>query len=190
MSLAYIFWHSRKTEVKEQDYESALDAFHKVLREHPSPGLVRSRVFKMGSTPWLSSMNSIYEDWYILQDSSAIDPLNEAAVTFARQSSHDAVATLADSGTAGLYKLRAGNPDGIVPSIALWFPKPEGESYPAFFKRVEGLMPASSVLWGRQMTLGPTPEFCLHLTKEDAVPSLSKALRIELEPLFLAKDKS
>jgi hypothetical protein len=127
--------------------------------------------------PWCEGPG--YEDWYLLEGSAALDPLDEAAVSGARQLAHDAAASRAAWGTAGLYRLRLGAPRDEDLSQACWLAKPPGVRYPEFLERlapsVEG---AGAALWGRQMTLGPTPEFCLLARHELATLPFPVSLRV------------
>lgn len=113
----------------------------------------------MAGAPWLSGEG--YEDWYLVEGSAALDPLNEAAVGPALHEAHDAAAALTGEACAGLYRLAAGT-GGLEGGSALWLGKPRATSYAAFY---ELLAPSSGApgagLWRRQLVLGPTPEFCL-----------------------------
>ena len=47
--------------------------------------------------------------------------------------------------------------------FALWLNKPAGVSYKDFYTALQPVTSRPGVaLWGRQMTLGPTTEFCIH----------------------------
>ena len=155
MTLAYVFWHSRRSDISEPAYRAALEAFHTALRSSPPAGFLRSQVFRVSSVPWLVSEHEAYEDWYLLENSAAIDPLNSAAVSSPRQHSHDTVARMAANGTAGLYLLRQGELPAAPVHIAYWFAKPGSDSYPALYDRLAP-QSRSGALWGRQMVLGPT----------------------------------
>ena len=161
--LAYVFWHVPRAGSAARDYESAHRAFHDSLRAAQVPGLVDVRIFRLAAIPWLGGRHG-YEDWHLLEDSGALDVLNEAAVSGARQRPHDAVAAMAGDGTAGLYGLRLGA--RIEPAVAYWLSKPDGMTYAAFEASLRDHIANGCSLWGRRMTLGPTPEFCLH----DALP--------------------
>ena len=52
--------------------------------------------------------------------------------------------------------------DAIEPAISYWLSKPDGMSYRDFESSLAPCIAAGCCLWGRRMTLGPTPEFCLH----------------------------
>ena len=92
-----------------------------------------------------------------------MDPLNEAAVSGACEEPHNRVAREAAGGIGGIYRLRAGAEDLAEAKYAVWLSKPEGVSYKDFYASLVPLTSQPGVaLWGRQMTLGPTTEFCIH----------------------------
>jgi hypothetical protein len=168
--LAYVFWHWKRPAVERGSYEAAQRRFHEALAEAPPPGFRGSWISAVEGTAWLPAQTEGYEDWYLLEGSASLDPLNEAAVTASRQQPHDAAAALAAGGTAGLYRLRAG---GVLrgPAYAFWFAKPEGMPYAELFARAGAA--ASGVghaLWVRQMVLGPSPECCLQTNVEVVLP--------------------
>jgi hypothetical protein len=173
--LAYVFWHVPRAGVTALQYEAAHRAFHDALRAASVRGLLGVEIYRLASIPWLGGMPG-YEDWQLLENSAALDVLNLAAVSEARQRPHDAIAALADNGTAGLYGLRMGV--RIAPAIAYWLSKPDGMSYSAFEASLQPLIPKGCCLWGRRMTLGPTPEFCLHAPKPHELPH--RAIQIAL----------
>ena len=162
--LAYTFWHWPKANIDQGEYELRQRAFHAALGAAPSPGFQRSMSFAVTRLPWAAGGANAYEDWYLVNGSAALDPLNDAAVSASRRVPHDAAAAAAAGGIAGLYSLRLGEPSA-TPSVAYWFSKPSGLSYEAFWERMRPLVTdRAGALWGRKMTLGPTPEFCLHLS--------------------------
>jgi hypothetical protein len=58
--------------------------------------------------------------------------------------------------------LRTGELNLAGSRFALWFSKPAGTSYEDFYTLVQPWTSQPGIgLWGRQMVLGPTPEFCL-----------------------------
>jgi hypothetical protein len=181
MTLAYVFWHTPVASVALAEYETALLRFHEALRAAAPAGFLESRVLRCAAVPWLASERPVYEDWYLLDGSAALDAMEEAAIAGLRQQPHDAVARLAAAATAGLYLLRRGDA-ALVPAAAHWLAKPAGESYEAFYRRFPEDRAAPFALWGRKMTLGPGPEFCLH--RADAVPSpLPAQESLAVEPL-------
>lgn len=135
------------------------------------------RIHRLAEMPWLTPAQGGYEDWHLLEDSAALDVLNEAAVTHARQAVHDRIAGMAANGTAGLYGLRSGV--RIEPAVAYWMSKPAGMKYADFDESLQPLIASGCCLWGRRMTLGPTPEFCLHAAAPVKVPHAALALEVE-----------
>ena len=132
--LAYVFWHRPADGISVEDYEARLRAFHETLD-------VVSAAFRLHQLPWRHEGG--YEDWYLVEDWTALGELNEAAVAAARKGEHDAAARLAGAGWAGIYRLIRGVPE--PPAGVHWQPDAPGEGDH----------------WQRQMTLGPAPEFCL-----------------------------
>lgn len=177
--LAYVFWHWKRADASADDYERAQRAFHEVLSAHPSPGFHRSWSSALpAGTPWLPAGGG-YEDWYLLDGSASLDPLDAAAVSAARQAPHDAAAALAAGGTAGLYRLRVGAPPES-PAVAHWFAKPAGMSYATLFETLAPFCANGGALWCRAMTLGPAREFCLHASAPLSLPPLFDVLALSL----------
>lgn len=174
--LAYVFWHHPRAGIPAREYESLHHAFHDALWQAPLPGLLALRVYRLERVPWLAPPGPGYEDWHLIADSAALDGLNAAAVTRARRIPHDRIAAQAASGSAGLYGLRLGAP--IEPAIAYWMSKPEGMSYADFDASLEPLIARGCSLWGRRMTLGPTPEFCLHAPAAIEPPHASQQIAV------------
>jgi len=183
--LAYVFWHWRRQDIAREEYEQRQQRFHAALRSAPSAGFLSSRSAAISGAPWAASGREAYEDWYLLEDSAALDPLNQAAVTAPRQVPHDSAAAGADGGTAGLYHLRRGNVGEEVPTLAAWFSKPIGMGYDQLFSTVEPLLRSSAgALWCRQMVLGPTPEFCLQSSAPVVLPVAITPLVIQLRRIW------
>lgn len=161
--LAFVFWHWPQTGVAAADYESRLRDFQTTLAANKPPGFLRSAVFRASGMNWLGEVTNAYEEWYVVDGSAALDPLNDAAVGPVCRAAHDAAAQLAAGGAAGLYRLREGEPELGTSRVAYWFAKPAGMKYEEFYELMKPLtsLPARA-LWGRQMVLGPAPEFCLH----------------------------
>jgi len=182
--LAYTFWHWRKASVARHDYEARVQQFHLALRAHPSAGFSRSYSLAFIGAPWANAGAEAYEDWYLVEGSAALDPLNEAAISASRQVPHDAAAAAAAGGTAGLYRLRLGT-WSKPPTCAYWFAKPAGASYPGLFAVLQPLISnIGGALWARQMTLGPSPEFCLHVPGETSLPGIDRALLLQLRSVW------
>jgi hypothetical protein len=158
--LAFVFWHAPAAGVLPDDYEDAVGAFHAALAEDPPAGFRRSLTFRIGDAPWQAGGG--YEDWYLVDGSHALDPLDEAAVSSAAGARHDVVAALAGQGAGGLYRLRAGREAIADADTAIWLGKPAKVSYDELYQRLSPWCQEPGVgLWRRQMVLGPAPEFCL-----------------------------
>ena len=182
--LSYVFWHWPRAGVAASEYESRQRAFHAAMRAAPSEGFERSITHAVQGAQWANAGGAEYEDWYLLRDSAALDPLNAAAVSAARQAPHDAAAALAGGGIAGLYTLQLGAMPQ-APTHAAWFAKPDGVRYPDFFARLEPVVSGvRGALWMRHMTLAPAREFCLLSTIRVALPGELAALQLPLRPVW------
>jgi hypothetical protein len=160
--LAYVFWHWPQPGVDAETYVDHLVAFHQTLNANKPIGFNGSRVFCMRDVSWLDTTGNAYEDWYLLDDSSALDRINEAAVSGVCEAPHNLVAREAAGGTAGLYRIKQGSGFGQA-QFALWLSKPAGVSYTDFYLMLEPVIKKEQgALWQRQMTLGPTSEFLIH----------------------------
>jgi hypothetical protein len=166
--LAYVFWHWPRFDVDLALYEANVRGFHKTLSANTPPGFHHSIVFSIKGADWLDTNSQVFEDWYLLDGSAAMDQLNLAAVSGACEQPHNVVARDAAGGTAGLYRLRRGTADLSKKRFAVWFSKPDGLSYKDFFDRFDEHLPRVT-LWQRQMTLGPTREFCLLSENKEAL---------------------
>jgi hypothetical protein len=153
--LAYVFWHTPVAIDGLATYEAALAAFHQSLDPADISGFRGSQAFLIQGAMWVSS-SVVYEDWYLVDDFTALGELNDAAVSGHRQRPHDDVAGMAGQGMAGIYALRQGAAQLSDARRTAWFDKTAGASYDEFLGRLGG----RESLWQRQMVLGPTPEFC------------------------------
>ena len=176
--LAYVFWHWPQPGVDTETYVDHLVSFHRILNENKPVGFHGSRVFRMHGVSWLDTAGDAYEDWYLLDDSAALDRINEAAVSGVCEAPHNLVAREAAGGTAGLYRLKTG--DILTePRFALWLSKPDGVSYADFYSTLEPIInEAHAALWQRQMTLGPTSEFLVHSAGEIQLPEAWTASQV------------
>jgi hypothetical protein len=183
--LAYVFWHWPQSSVDSAAYVEHLVAFHQTLAAHKPTGFQRSVVFRIHGASWLDTSDDAYEEWYLLEDSAAMDRLNEAAVTGVCEEPHNKVARQAAGGTGGLYRLRAGSEDLAQTNFAVWLSKPDGVAYKDFYATLEPLTSKQNIaLWGRQMTLGPTTEFCIHSTTAIQLPPGYSGLTLSVNPIF------
>jgi hypothetical protein len=181
--LAYVFWHWPRPEIERGQYLDHLAEFHRTLAANKPPGFQRSVVFLIRGADWLNTDGEAFEEWYLVDDSAALDPLNDGAVSGACEAPHNRVAGEAADGTGGLYRLRAGSAaDMAQAKFATWLSKPAGVSYKDFYAGLEALTSQPGVaLWGRQMTLGPTTEFCIHSQTRIDLPAAIHAIRVQLD---------
>ncbi|HKA04118.1 MAG TPA: hypothetical protein VKD67_07300 [Acidimicrobiales bacterium] len=161
--LAYLFWHTPRDDDAAR-YCAGLAAFHRALAADPPAGFARSWTVRVSPVDWLPASDAHYVDWYVVDDFAALGPLNEAAVSGPRQAPHDAVASLARTGTGGIVAQLGGG--AIVPvlpppghdSVLAMVDKPADMTYHDFTSALVAAAPDASC-WMRQMTLGPGPEF-------------------------------
>jgi len=180
--LAYLFWHRPRTGAEAGDYEELIRAFHHSLARSLPAGMIASASYRLEAAPWLEG--PLYEDWYLVEDFSALGVLNEAAVGRGHRTSHDEAARRSGRGAGGLYALLEGEPDAgalAQATVAVWV-----DSAPAKTAAErshgelagmlgDGMEPRSASLWRRQLVLGPAPEYCLIGSE---VPSGVRASRL------------
>ena len=167
--LAYVFWHQPAAEQPVEPYERALVGFHRRMREAGVPGLVASGTARVTGLPWMPGDG--YEDWYAVQDYTALGVLNDAAVDAAHVEAHDRVALAAGFGSGGVYALERGAVDTPARHCA-WLTKPRGVSYPDFGSQLAECAAGETVtVWRRQMVLGPAPEFRVTAERELTMPT-------------------
>jgi hypothetical protein len=99
--LAYVFWHWPSAQVNAAEYESRQRDFHTALRDAPPRGFRVSMTHAIDHVPWSADGVAAYEDWYLVDDFTALGLLNEAAVSASRRAPHDSAAAYAAGGTAG-----------------------------------------------------------------------------------------
>src|SRR5215469_8325213 len=109
--LAYVFWHWARSGHVADEYERAQRAFHQALAQAAPSGFLSSAVFKVeGHAPWLAGAPA-YADWYLLDSSAALDPMNVAAVSGVCEEPHSRVARDMAAGAGSLFALRSERPD-------------------------------------------------------------------------------
>src|SRR3954466_13738357 len=86
--LAYLFWHERRPEVEADRYVALLDDFHRALAAAPPPGFRGSWSVRLAAAPWDAGPGEPIEDWYLVDDWTALGTLNDAAVRAPRQAPH------------------------------------------------------------------------------------------------------
>ncbi|BCL77906.1 hypothetical protein ccbrp13_03710 [Ktedonobacteria bacterium brp13] len=189
--LAYVFWHQRESKVAREEYQQKLIAYHQVLQQRQPQGFLCSFVLTSPSVPWMTERSEVYEDWYVVENSAALDPLDEAAVTGICREPHNQVARLADNGTGGLYRLKDATIDPTQLANlrnATWFNKPAGMSYNELYEILHASRNKRTqqpdILWQRQMTMGPALEFCLHASDGYVLPAELKSVQLAAQPIF------
>ncbi len=183
--LAYVFWHWMRADGDVAAYEDALQAFQLALLDNAPTGYRRAAVFRHAPAPWLPGQGPHYMDWYVTDGSAALDPLNDAAVSAACLTAHDAAAERAQGGTAGLYRLRQGEVRAADVHCATWFSKPARMSDETLDARLaERMDGARSELWSRRMTLGPAPEMCVLAATAIELPEAFGAISVPMDPLW------
>ncbi len=187
--LTYVFWHQRASATTKEEYQEKLIAFHRILQERQPQGFAGSLVLEMASLPWMTEESEVYEDWYFVENSAALDPLDNAAVTGICREPHQQIARLANNGTGGLYRLKGETVDFTRTAglrYATWFGKPLGMSYDDLYELLrQGEYDQQGILWQRQMTMGPALEFCLHTSQPGQLAEEIKGVQIEIQPLFV-----
>jgi hypothetical protein len=169
--LAYVFFHHAAPGTDVAAYEEGLRRFHASLAEGRPSGFIGSATYRSAGG---------YGDWYLLENSTALDPLNEAAVGGLARPAHDAVAHVATDFAGKLYMLVAGQLDGRA--FETRFSKPAGMSYGDLYERMERWTKIGGVsLWRRMMVLGPPPEFCVLSPKALDLPA-------EMHPEVFARE--
>ena len=182
--LAYVFWHWRRFGIPSGDYETRLVSFHRAMKDAPPAGFSWSSCLAVSNEPWANDGKDAYEDWYCISDTSALDALNDAAISASRQQPHDAAAAVVHDGSAGLYRLKFGQAQ-TAPLYAHWFGKPDGWSYQKLFETIEPLTKGTArALWKRQMALGPAREFCLHAREQVTLPPGMVSETIKIRSVF------
>ena len=182
--IAYVFWHWKQPTIPASDYELVQQAFHDALSSAPPKGFHWSQSFAFSGCGWAADGGDAYEDRYLVDDFTALDALDAAAVSASRKLPHDKAAALAAGGIAGIYQVSQGEPMR-VPRHAAWFAKPAGVSYAAFRTMLEPVVAKGEAsVWMRRMTLGPTPEFCLYSADPLELPSPIVPLRVPLRPVW------
>jgi hypothetical protein len=167
--LAYVFWHRPLDDLAVEAYERAQIAFHRSLAHASPSGFQSSAVFRIparpAGLPWFEGPG--YEDWYFVEDYTALGVLNMAAVGHGHRTVHDDLAHRFGAGAGGLYGLIEGHPP-VDPgafderSVAVWVARSPGTPRRALGELLgDGMDARHASLWRRQLLFGPAPEFCL-----------------------------
>jgi hypothetical protein len=180
--LAYVFWHWPRPEITRESYETKLAAFLHSLNSIKPDGFVEALSFRVGSLPWGPQHDNFYEDWYVVENFSALGPLNDAAVAGDTLAVHDSIAKDYMKGAGGIFKSINGNLRLRDARIATWIEKPIGPSYQSYYEDVaKSVGERKTDLWRRQMVLGPSPQFCVHSDEELDLPASLRPIASKLE---------
>lgn len=163
--LAYIFWHRPHPAIERARYEDGIVRFQRALVVQPPPGLLSATSFQIEPVPWLSDLPG-YEDWYLVEASWALDPLNAFAIAGATQAPHDNVAALMEEGHGGLYAHAGGEAltaaQSTITSTITWLTRPRGIQWEPALEALRRKFPQADV-WRRQMVLGVATEFAVEM---------------------------
>ena len=177
--LLYIFWHWPLAETDVPTYERDEEVFQSAVAGARPAGWLASAVSRCTGARWANDGGRTYEDCYLLENSAALDALNESAVRGACKEPHDRLARAMKAGTAGLYALARGRAEAVPTGSALWFSKPAGVRYEELYSRFASAVRDSGVsVWRRQMVLSPAPEFCAFGSGLDASSAGSDAFTV------------
>ena len=156
--LAYLFWHTRKPEIPQADYEAGLGTFALALNASGCDGLRSAMSFRISGVPWLDGRAG-YEDWVLVDDSGVLERLNVAAVSGAMTAPHSRVAEMMDAGHGGLYYHLAGELLPQEAGAAAWLTRPRGIDYRPPLADIAASARQTVSVWRRFMVLGPGREF-------------------------------
>jgi hypothetical protein len=176
MTLAYVFWHMPDPRADAERYAAAQVQFQRSLARRPPIGFRGSTVCRLGpAPPWLPAPGAshgataaqAYEDWYLLDDWTAIGVLREAALARGHASRHERAARHVAVGTAGIYRLCDGPsaPATTAASLAIWIAPARGADHSGVGELAADGLVGDATLWRRELSLGPAPEYCV-LTDE------------------------
>ncbi len=182
--LAYFFTHWPQESIAPADYERALQAFHQSLAAHAPQGFHQSWSLAVQGLSWVNRGQAAYEDWYLVDDFTALGVINEAAVQPPHLETHNTAARWAAGGKGGVYALAQGSCEPTQIHVATWFSKPVGMTYAECSQQLAAITsrPAAA-LWLRQMVLGPGLEFCLHSAQPLTLPEAFQPLQVEVRPI-------
>jgi hypothetical protein len=174
--LAYLSWHRAAAGVEPAAYEQALERFHRSLARQPPSGFRGSSALRLSELPWLTPVAGAedapgYEDWYLLEDWTAVGVLEEAAIAHGHRTAHDKIAGRAGCATGSVYRLVEGHARGAgrakrspagETDTAVWVKRTPGHEHPSLGALLgDGMDRERDGLWRRCMGLGPAPEYCL-----------------------------
>lgn len=109
--LAYTVWHHAVDESKHEAYQQSLLRFHRMLAEQKPRGYHSSALLALPGVPWMGENRTIFMDWYFVENSASLDPLNDSVLSGIRKESHDVVASKTSGGVTALYQPKSENVD-------------------------------------------------------------------------------
>jgi hypothetical protein len=158
--LAYVFWHWPLEGTDAAAYEDGQIRFQQSLARQPPAGLQGSASFRIERLPWFEEEGPPrYEDWYVVEDWTALGVLEQAAVGAGHRSAHERAASHAGGGAGGVYRLVEGIEPALDAVSATWVTAP-----PRTAGSLIGELLADGgaiAVWRRALVLGPAPEWCL-----------------------------
>jgi hypothetical protein len=160
--LAYVFWHWPRPGSDTAAYEEAQVRFQQSLARQPPAGMLGNASFRIERVPWFEDdwTGSRYEDWYLVEDWTALGVLERAAVGAGHRTAHERAAAHSGSGAGGVYRLLEGLSPSLAAPTATWVtaPSASGDSLVGEMLADGGEEIAA---WRRALVLGPAPEWCL-----------------------------
>jgi hypothetical protein len=150
--LAYVFWHWHGPQIEAGAYQHNLIAFHQALSAHKPRGFDSSMVLLAEQATWLGRDAPTYEDWYFVENSAALDPLNEGTLSGPCQEAHNQLARWTEGGTGGIFRLQAAGTYSPAVNFAWRFNKPAAMSYAALYELLRPATEETGVhLWVRAL---------------------------------------
>jgi hypothetical protein len=111
--------------------------FQNDLAGSKPPGFIGATSFQIEVVPWPSDLPG-YEDWYLLDGSWVMDPLNAFAISGHVQAPHDSVAAMMEQGHGGLYA-HAGGESMLAPRSTIHrLTRPRGSQWRPAIEAVRG----------------------------------------------------
>jgi hypothetical protein len=154
--LAYIFWHRPYPNTERQRYEQAILHFQSDLAGSKPPGFIGATSFQIEAVPWLSDLPG-YEDWYLLDGTWAMDPLNAFAISGHVQAPHDSVAAMMEQGHGGLYAHAGGESMPAPRSTIQWLTRPRGIQWQPAIEVRRRRLGGDRWFWDRRPSLPSKP---------------------------------